>query len=158
MYVWDCLRPNIHLFPVVSSAIQLNWTIEQLKLDPCLSIAAWTQFLNHPDGVGLSRFLYSHGDKPPDRDIYCNFSRSNRGANGHWLILAPPKSSNIRIFGFQTAGPRDHRWPTRDFPTHRKIKHVQADEEEEADADPESRLVNCCAAAARLYLMQKNQI
>lgn len=35
---------------------------------------------------------------------------------------------------------------------------LEADEEEEADADPESRLVNCCAAAARLYLMQKNQI
>lgn len=29
---------------------------------------------------------------------------------------------------------------------------------EEADGDPELRLVNCCAAAARLYLMQKNQI
>eukprot|EP00435_Cladocopium_sp_Y103_P008434 s3782_g2.t1 len=34
---------------------------------------------------------------------------------------------------------------------------AEADEESE-DGDPEVRLVNCCAAAARLYLMQKNQI
>lgn len=37
-------------------------------------------------------------------------------------------------------------------------KHVHEADEEEADGDPELRLVNCCAAAARLYLMQKNQI
>lgn len=37
------------------------------------------------------------------------------------------------------------------------LSPAEADEEE-ADGDPELRLVNCCAAAARLYLMQKNQI
>lgn len=35
------------------------------------------------------------------------------------------------------------------------LSPAEADEEE-ADGDPELRLVNCCAAAARLYLMQKN--
>lgn len=37
------------------------------------------------------------------------------------------------------------------------LSPAEADEED-ADGDPELRLVNCCAAAARLYLMQKNQI
>lgn len=37
------------------------------------------------------------------------------------------------------------------------LSPAEADEEE-ADGDPELRLVNCCAAAARLYLMQKNQM